>query len=124
MNDVRYAFRALQQNPAFALTAVVSIALAIGANATVFGIFDALIFRPLPVPQASQVVVVSSRSPSGTYEDVSWPDFIDLRDKNQIVRRLDCGASFSFWIRQRSPGTGKDERRLPGEREPLQSAAC
>ena len=69
-------------NPAFALTAVVSIALAVGANATVFGIFDALIFRPLPVPQASQVVVVSSRSASGTYEDVSWLDFIDLRDKN------------------------------------------
>jgi predicted permease len=76
----------------------VSIALAIGANATVFGIFDALIFRPLPVPHASRVVAVSSRSPSGTFEGVSWPDFVDFRDRTRSFEGLIAAhlSTFSF----------------------------
>ena len=57
LNDIRYAFRALRQSPGFALTAIVSIALAIGANSAIFSFVDGLIFRPLPVRDARQYVV-------------------------------------------------------------------
>ncbi len=83
MNDFRYAFRSLRQNPGFALTAIVSIALGIGANATVFSISDGLLLRPLPVPNSSQVFTLSSRSPSGALQNFSYRDFVDFRDKSK-----------------------------------------
>src|SRR5260370_4220456 len=83
LNDLRYAFRPLRQNPGFALTATVSIGLGIGANATIFSLADGLLFRPLPVRDASHVVTLKSRTPSGTFGDISYPDYADFRDKNR-----------------------------------------
>src|ERR1700733_8343832 len=83
LNDLRYAIRTLRQNPGFALPAIVSIALGIGATAAVFSLGDGLVLRPLPVPNPSQVVKLSSRTPSGTYGDMSYRDFVDYRDKLQ-----------------------------------------
>jgi predicted permease len=88
LNDLRYAIRTLRQNPGFALTAIVSIALGIGATAAVFSLDDGLVLRPLPVPDPSQVVKLSSRTPSGTYGDMSYPDFADYRDKLQSFSGL------------------------------------
>ena len=78
MNDFRFAFRSLRQNPAFALTAMVSISLAIGAGSTIFAFYDGLLFRPLPVPDAGQVLSLSSRTPSGVFGDVSHADYLRL----------------------------------------------
>jgi predicted permease len=83
LNDLCYAIRTLRQNPGFALTAILSIALGIGATATVFSLGDGLVLRPLPVANPSQVVRLSSRTPSGTYGDMSYRDFVDFRDKLQ-----------------------------------------
>ena len=54
MQDVRFGFRMLRKSPSFTAAAVVTLALAIGANAVVFGVMDALILRPLNVPQAGE----------------------------------------------------------------------
>jgi len=83
LNDFRYALRTLRQNPGFALTAIVSIGLGIGANATIFSLADGLLFRPLPVPNASQVVTLKSRTPSGTFDNLSYADYVDFRDKSR-----------------------------------------
>lgn len=89
LNDIRYAFRALRQSPGFAVTAIVSIALAIGANSAIFSFVDGLIFRPLPVSDAGGVVSLRSISPSSsatslaeTGTGISYPDFVDFRDRN------------------------------------------
>jgi len=81
LNDLRYAVRTLRQNPGFAFTAIVSIALGIGANATIFSLADGLVFRPLPVPKASQVVTLRSRTPTGTFGEFSYADYADFRDR-------------------------------------------
>lgn len=88
LHDLRYALRTLRQNPGFALTAIVSIALAIGANSTIFSLADGLLFRPLPVPRASEVVTVRSRTPNGNLADFSYADYADLRDHNRSFRGL------------------------------------
>ena len=97
LNDIRFGLRTLRQNPGFALTAIISIALAIGANSAIFSLADGLVFRPLPVPDASQVVSVRSRTAtatptafgsSGTFVNVSFPDFLDFRGQNRSFSGL------------------------------------
>ncbi|HYR89696.1 MAG TPA: ABC transporter permease [Terriglobia bacterium] len=88
LNDMRYAFRTLRQNPGFALTAILSIALAIGANSAIFSWNDGVLFRPLAVEKPSEIVTLSSRTPSGRYEGFPYRDFVDLRDQNQSFEGL------------------------------------
>ena len=88
LNDLRYAIRSLRHNPGFAFTAIVSIALGIGANATIFSLTDGLVFRPLPVPKASQVITLRSRTPNGTFGKISYADYADSRDANRSFNGL------------------------------------
>src|SRR5690606_6693761 len=56
VRDVRYAVRSLLRRPGFAVTVVLTLALAIGANAAVFSVLDAVLLRPLPYPEAERLV--------------------------------------------------------------------
>ena len=60
LQDVRYAFRTLRRNPGFAATAILSLALAIGANTAIYSIVDAAMLRPLPVPEPDRLFTLSS----------------------------------------------------------------
>ncbi|HEY1947711.1 MAG TPA: ABC transporter permease [Bryobacteraceae bacterium] len=55
LQDVRYAWRGMRKNPAFAVTAVLSLGLAIGANTAIYSVVDAAILRPLPVPEPERL---------------------------------------------------------------------
>ncbi|MGC9970792.1 MAG: ABC transporter permease [Bryobacteraceae bacterium] len=83
LNDFRYAFRTLRQNPGFALVAILSLALGIGANSAIFSFADALLLRPLPVPQPSRVVSVVSRWRGEGFGELSYKDYIDFRNKSR-----------------------------------------
>ena len=83
--DVRFALRQLRKSPGFTTAAVLTLALAIGANAVVFGIMDGLVLRPLNVEQ--------SESLYGTHygDNLAWqsyPNYIDLRDRNRSFEDL------------------------------------
>jgi predicted permease len=79
MNDIRLAFRNLRHNPVFALTAIVSVSFAVGAGATVFAVYDGVLFRPLPVANPGQVMTLSSRTPAQNFGNVSFADYSDFR---------------------------------------------
>jgi len=98
--DMRFALRQLRRSPGFAIAAVLTLALAIGANAVVFGIFNGMILRPLDVPQAESLYGTEYGNNPGWQ---SYPNYLDLRDRN---RSFDGLAAFSFVF----PGfdTGKD----------------
>jgi predicted permease len=88
LNDIRYAFRTLRHNPGFAATAIISIALGIGANSAIFSMADGLLLRPMPVPDPSGIVSVRTRTPSGGFGNLSYADFLDLRDKSRSFAGL------------------------------------
>ena len=105
--DVRFAIRMLRKSPGFTAVAVVTLAVAIGANAVVFGVLDALILRPLNVPHAESLWGLE-RGPDKAVNQ-SYPDYLDLRDRNRSFEDLaaynvtqvglDTGNNPSdFWI--------------------------
>ena len=84
--DVRLAVRQLRRSPGFTFAAVLTLALAIGANAVVFAVLNALILRPLNVPHAESLYTIER----GGYKDqaTSYPDYLDLRDRNRSFEAL------------------------------------
>ena len=88
--DVRLCLRQLRKSPGFTVAAILTLALAIGANAVVFGIMDGLILRPLNVPQADSIYGTQYGDGSGFQ---SYPNYLDLRARN---RSFDDVAAFNF----------------------------
>src|SRR5215510_8401257 len=88
--DLRHGARMLAKNPGFSLIAILSIAIGVGANAAMFSVADGLVLRPLPVPDARELMVVSTTTPTGQVRNnaISYPDFIDLRDRAQRFEAL------------------------------------
>jgi len=81
--DLRHGARMLAKNPGFSLIAILSIAIGVGANAAMFSVADGLVLRPLPVPDANALVMVSTTTPTGQVQNsaISYPDFLDLRNR-------------------------------------------
>jgi predicted permease len=79
--DLRLAVRMLRKSPGFTAIAVVTLAMAIGANAVVFGVLNALILHPLHVPQAESLYGIQHGNEDSSYQ--SYPDYLDLRDRNR-----------------------------------------
>jgi predicted permease len=79
--DLRLAIRMLRKSPGFTAVAVVTLAMAIGANAVVFGVLNALILHPLHVPEAESLYGIQHGNEDSSYQ--SYPDYLDLRDRNR-----------------------------------------
>ncbi len=84
LSDVKLAIRQLRKSPGFALTAIVTLALGIGANAIVFSVMNALVLRPLNLPGAERLYTVQRFK----YPSQSYPDYVDLRDKNHTFESM------------------------------------
>jgi predicted permease len=87
LNDLRYALRMFHRNPGFTGAAVISIGLAIGANAAIFSLTDALFLRPLAVPDPGSVVTLGTR-PWGDDGRLSYADYRDVRDASRSFESL------------------------------------
>ncbi|HEV2445647.1 MAG TPA: ABC transporter permease, partial [Candidatus Sulfopaludibacter sp.] len=107
LRDVRYGIRGLLRNPGFSLVAVLTLALAIGANSTIFSLLSQALLSALPVHDPSQLVVLSfagghpghtqssgGNSPGHAHE-FSYPMYRDLRDQNTVLSGL-IAASPSY----------------------------
>ena len=86
IQDVRFALRLMRKSPGFTAVAVVTLAVAIGANSVVFGVLDALIIRPLNVPHADSLYGLERGSDLAVNQ--SYPDYVDLRDRNRSFEDL------------------------------------
>lgn len=103
--DLRYAVRLLTKNPGFLAVAVLTLAMAIGANAVVFSVLNALILHPLHVPNANTLYAIQYGNEASL--QMSYPDYLDLRDRN---RSFDGLAAFN--IDHAGVDTGENPSRI------------
>jgi hypothetical protein len=78
--DIRFAVRKLRHSPGFALTAILTLAFGIGANVVVLSVLNALILRPLPLPQAERLFNIVNANHGD--DNQSYPDYLDYRAHN------------------------------------------
>src|SRR6266550_1376664 len=86
--DLRYGIRSLLKRPGFTATAIITLALGIGANTAIFSLVNMVLLRSLPVDHPEQVVSVSPRGKGNAMLAFSHPNYIDFRDRNQVLSGL------------------------------------
>jgi len=113
ITDLKYAFRGLIKVPVFAVIAILTLALGIGANSAIFSVIDTVLLRPLPFKNPDAIVHIWGRyaNDSGPVRGNvhSYPDFVDLREQCQTVAAM---AAYT-----RTAGTlsyGEDAKYLEG----------
>ena len=89
--DVVYGIRLLLKSPAFTLAAVLSLALGIAANTSIFTVVNALFLNPLPVHEADRLVSVFTTDAQNTgrffnFMQTSYLNYVDYRDGNEVFR--------------------------------------
>ena len=88
-HDVRFAFRQLRKRPGFAFTAVLVLALGIGASTAIFSAVNPILFQPLPYPDPSRVMMLWEEQNDGSREAVCFGTFHGLQERNR---------SFEAWL--------------------------
>ena len=86
LQDLRYALRRLRKSPSFTVAAVLTLAMAIGANVVVCSVLNGVILRPLNVPQPDSLYLLESAIDKNTAQ--SYPDYLDFRDRTHSFDAL------------------------------------
>ena len=94
LSDFSLAFRNLARSRGYAVIAMLTLALGIGATTAIFSVVNAVLLRPLPYPSAERLMEVRTVFSSGYAGRVSYPDFEDLREQNQTFSGL---AAYADW---------------------------
>jgi len=98
LSDLKYAFRQLRKSPGFTLTALLTLAIGIGANAAVFSVMDAIVLRPLAVPDLNRVMTVAEDRGRGKsqYEWVSAANYEDWQRESRSFESLALFKRYSM----------------------------
>lgn len=104
--DVRYALRTFSRNPAFTATAVLTLALGVGANTAIFSLVDAALLKDLPVRDPDTLVALDARQ-GGRGTAFGYPQFRELSNRQQILTAIAASGSIGF-NRVRLEGTAED----------------
>jgi predicted permease len=91
--DLRYGIRMLRRNPAFGLTAILILAVGIGANAAVFSIVDSILLKPLPYADQERLMMVRDVGERDVKTPMSYPEFRGWQDQKQIFESV---GAYSF----------------------------
>lgn len=109
--DLRHGLRLVRRAPGFAVLAVATIGLAVGATTAVFSVLDPLLLRPLPYAAPSRLVTVWERDPDGSPSNVGWETYRDLAAS---AKTLESAAATGYWQPTLTEGT--EAERLDGAR--------
>jgi predicted permease len=106
-HDLTFAFRRLRSSPGFTAAAIVTLALGIGANTTIFSLVNAAVFRAFGVDRQSELVSLNIHTSKAEFPTLSYPDYKDYRDRNTVLSGL---AMYRFIAVSLSRGTGENVR--------------
>ena len=107
LQDFRFAIRQLRKNPGFTATATLMLAVGMCASVAIFAFVDAALLKPLPYRDPSSLVAVFERTSGFPHSNISYPDYLDLRDRNRSFEGL---AAFN--IDQAGVDTGENPSRI------------
>ena len=111
LQDLRYTLRGFRNSPGFAAVAILTIAVGIGANATVFSWLRSLLLNPLPgTEQPGRIVAIENTAPGGEPITTSYLDFRDFRDNLRTINFLTAYRGYVF-----SVGDAPNSERIWGE---------
>lgn len=111
MNDLRFAFRQLTKNPGFALVAVLTLALGIGACTAMFSLVNAVLLRPLPFREADRLVWIENIGTGGMSARTTRVDnFLEWRAQNNSFEELAAYFAFFDYSRYTLTGSGEPQR--------------
>ncbi len=88
IQDIRFGLRRLFKSPGFAVIAIKSLALGVGANTAIFTLVNTVMFSSLPVANPEQIVSVAVRGKNDSMLAFSYPNYIDFRDRNEVLSGL------------------------------------
>ena len=99
-SDCGYAFRMMQKNPGFTAIAILTLALGIGANTAIFSVVHSVLLRPLPYPQAQQLIFIRQQEKKLSIEDLSFSvkEIEDYRAQNRTLSGLVEYHAMSFTL--------------------------
>ena len=106
LQDVQFAFRMLRKSPGFALVAVLTLALGIGANTAIFSVVNAVLLRPLAYPESDRLVFLTEWTPHVPYSSISMADFVDWRSMSTVFESMAAYQTNDVVLR----GSGESER--------------
>jgi predicted permease len=106
-HNLIFAFRRLRSSPGFTAAAIVTLALGIGANSTIFSLVNAVVFRPFGVERQSELASFNMRTSKAQFPTLSYPDYKDYRDRNTVLSGL---AMYRFVAMNLSRGEGRNVR--------------
>jgi macrolide transport system ATP-binding/permease protein len=96
--DLRYTLRQFRKNPGFAATALLVLALGIGATVAIFSFVDAALIKPLPYRDPSRLVVIYGSIPLGTHFHLSFPDYYDFKRLNKSFTQFEVYDANRFML--------------------------
>ncbi len=98
LQDARFAVRQLRKNPGFAVTAILMLALGIGASTAIFSFVDAALIQPLPYANPGRLVDVTESLALFPRGNLSYPDYVDWKRMNTVLTSLDAWDGDSFLL--------------------------
>src|SRR5437762_9147989 len=109
LQDLRYAVRMLGRSPGFTAVAVATLALGIGANTAIFSLVDAVLLRPLPIPEANRIVTLGEAGRGEDARHASSTSYLNFLDWKAQSRSFEAMTIFNGW-QPALTGSGEAER--------------
>jgi putative ABC transport system permease protein len=111
MNDLRFALRQLRKTPGFTFTAILTLALGIGANTAIFSVIYAVLLQPLPYPDGDRIVILTETDSNQPQISVAYPDYVDWKRDNTVFENIAVSRRESFNL---SGLPGRAPEQVPG----------
>src|SRR5919106_2981788 len=96
IQDLIYGLRWLRKRPGFTALSVLTLAGGIGVNTAMFSVIHAVLLKPLPYTQADRIVWMTESGPEVSNRQVSFPNFVDWRSRNQVFEAMSTFRGYSL----------------------------